>query len=423
MRIKIIFLLVVVFSTATFGQTQWTKYVSNPVVFKQNVNTETYAIGQPAVIMENDTFKMWYIGAGLPYITSRILYAWSLDGITWNKHGSGDAVMSPGTAGEWDLWMDTPEIIHDDSGYKLYYFGDTIGAAAGEKPSPAAGIGVATSTDGINWTKYPGNPILTHGNNSSWDRSWIESPAILYDTATGNYLMWYSGVDTTTWKIQIGLATSPDGFAWTKYSGNPVVSSGTGGSYDDMWVSVPGVIKRGNEYELWYCALSSVSGFDTLRIAYATSADGINWTKYTDNPLFSTFTSPYSASIDNGGPWSPDVVYDPTTNTYNMWYETDAGFCLATSSSTVSISAHGNAAPFGFLIYPNPGSPYTALRIMNDNSTCSELKIFDMFGKIIFTKTLNAKQETLNLNLPGGIYFYFVRNENEVIGTGKIIIQ
>lgn len=312
---------------------RWMKYSDNPVLQPTNIISETYAVGQPTCIIEHDTLKMWYVAGGLPYITSRALYAWSLDGITWNKHGFGAAVMEGGGAGSWDRTIDTPEIVRDTTGYKLYYFGDTLAGGTGLKPSNQASFGVATSTDGINWVKYAGNPILTHGDATSWERSWIESPAVLWDSAGGSYMMWYSGVDTTSWRICVGLATSPDGFVWTKYAGNPVLSPGSAGSYDDMWAAVPAVIKTDRGYEMWYSGLSSTTGFSTLTINYATSPDGIHWTKFSGNPLFNTRTAPHSMPVDSGGPWAPDVVFDGQQ--YLMWYETMAGFSLATSTGEV----------------------------------------------------------------------------------------
>ena len=40
--------------------------------------------------------------------------------------------------------------------------------------------------------------------------------------------MWYTGVNTfgPTGLVQAGYATSSDGLNWTKYSGNPVIPRG-----------------------------------------------------------------------------------------------------------------------------------------------------------------------------------------------------
>ncbi len=308
----------------------WTKHAANPVLVKSNIITEFYAIGQPTCLFEHDTIKMWYAAGGLPHVTSNFLYAWSDDGVTWTKYNLGAPVLPPGDSGEWDISIDTPEILRDSGGYKLYYFGDTLAGGSNQKPSARASLGVATSADGIHWTRYEQNPILTHGGPTEWDRHWIESPAVIWDSAGGQYLMWYSGVDTLSWRIGIGLATSPDGFTWTKHAGNPVLQPGPAGSYDDMWVAVPAVIRRDGRYEMWYSGLSSTTGFATLTLNYASSDDGIHWTKFSGNPLFDTHTAPHSMAVDSAGPWAPDVIFNG--DSLLMWYETAAGFSLATST-------------------------------------------------------------------------------------------
>ena len=53
-------------------------------------------------------------------------------------------------------------------------------------------------------------------------------------------------------------------------------------------------------------------------------------------------------------------------------------------------------------IYPNPFS--TTIHLQLPVSNCS-MTIFDVLGNVVFEKTLNSKQETLNLNLSSGMYF------------------
>ncbi|MFA6924480.1 MAG: T9SS type A sorting domain-containing protein [Bacteroidales bacterium] len=413
-KILFIFILLAFNSTITISQVQqWSKYVQNPVMVKQNFLTEFYAIGQPAVIMENDTFKMWYVACGLDH-KGRVLYARSTNGITWTKYGNGAAVMDVGTVGAWDdTWLDTPEILHGPGGYFLYFFGDSV---TNQQPNPSvsttSALGVATSLDGIHWTRFAGNPILTKGDTNSWENFWIESPAVLWDSATNQYMMWYSGVNKN-WLIQTGLATSPDGLNWTKYPGNPVITHGLAGSYDDMWVAVPSVIKRNNQFEMWYNAFNSISAYDTLYICYATSPDGINWTKFAGNPLFNTYTAPSDTNIDKSGPWACDVVYDAKENNYKMWYETKAGFCFATSPVSTGITNKTLNDNFHFEIFPNPANDKIVIDIKNFNlSENFDIDIYSIDGRLLFQqKAVKGKNEIDIHYLSNGIYFLKLNNE------------
>lgn len=382
---------------------------------KTNILTEFYAIGQPTVIRENDTFKMWYCGAGIDH-RSRILYAYSTNGINWTKYQNGAVVLNIGSAGQWDSkWLDTPEIVRTPTDYKLYYYGDVVDTFPPHNPA----IGLATSQNGINWTKHPNNPIFTKGDSLSWEGRWIESPAVLYDN--GVYKMWYTGVPYD-WRIRIGYATSPDGINWTKYPNNPVLNIGSPGSWDDFWVAVPAVIKRGNRFEMWYSALSEADAatgrYDTIRIGYATSLDGINWSKY-PNPVLTTLTPPYNPAVDSSGPWAPDVVFDGTN--YRMWYETAAGFCYATAP--LSVMESNIQKPITLAkISPNPFRYFTII----DQPGNFSIKIFDMSGKL--HKELIGQNRIVwngmseqNQKLGSGIYFGVLQS-NEQRQVYKLII-
>jgi predicted GH43/DUF377 family glycosyl hydrolase len=84
--------------------------------------------------------------------------------------------------------------------------------------------------------------------------------------------MYYGGKGTVFGAI--GYATSLDGITWTKHAG-PVLDHGPAGSPDSFAASDPSVLKDGETYKLWYTGDDS----SKRRIAYATSPDGITWTK------------------------------------------------------------------------------------------------------------------------------------------------
>lgn len=321
------------------AQVQWTKYANNPVMTKGASSWEAIAIGQPTCLIENDTIKMWYVAVD-GTLKARISYAWSLDGITWTKYNSATPVLDVGVAGEWDRgWLDAPEIVRDASGYKLYYYGDTTQ----QGPEISSACGAASSPDGINWTRYINNPVLTKGDSIDFDGKWMESPAVIYNADDSSYLLWYTGV-AWDWLIKNGLASSSDGYSWTKYAGNPVTDVGMSGSFDDMWVAVPAVIKSGSIYEMWYCGFSSLFGFDSVRIGYVVSTNGIDWLKYPGNPIYSRTFAPFDTLNDKDGPWAPDVIFNEQTGEYMMWYEGTSGLQMASSPRNVLYSINCNVS-------------------------------------------------------------------------------
>ena len=89
-------------------------------------------------------------------------------------------------------------------------------------------IGYATSTDGVTWYKYAGNPVLERGSAGSWDASSGFKRGPSCGTAPRTHL-WFTGGPTRRARpraSQTGLATSPDGVTWTEYAGQPGAHSG-----------------------------------------------------------------------------------------------------------------------------------------------------------------------------------------------------
>ncbi len=75
-------------------------------------------------------------------------------------------------------------------------------------------------------------------------------------------------------------------------------------------------------------------------------------------------------------------------------------------------------------IYPNPFSNSTTIEISDSRFSGCDLAIYDMLGRVVHQQLLNSKRETINLNLPDGVYFYKISNEKkEIIGNGKLMIQ
>ncbi|MCX6266703.1 MAG: hypothetical protein NTW16_05005 [Bacteroidetes bacterium] len=180
--------------------------------------------------------------------------------------------------------------------------------------------------------KYVGNPVLSMGTTGSWDVGGVCDPCVIQDD--GIYKMWYLSYNSSGTSQGIGYATSPDGFTWTKYVGNPVLANGAEGRYDAyMWEGR--VIKDGSIYKMWYQSSPNANASVPFYTNYATSADGITWTKSDANPVL----------MGGDGKWDQDYcgIRDvfKIGATYHAFYEGNAsgglfGIGYATSTDGVS---------------------------------------------------------------------------------------
>lgn len=164
--------------------------------------------------------------------------------------------------------IDGPSVIRTPSGYVMYH-------AATAEDGSASRIFRATSTDGKVWTRVatPNTAVLTP-TPGTFDEHGVAAPHVVYDAAdpATPYRMWYAGRGAVFGAI--GYATSLDGITWTKRAG-PVVDHGIGGSADSFAASDPSVIRDGGVWKMWYTGDDS----NWKRIAYATSTDGVTWSK------------------------------------------------------------------------------------------------------------------------------------------------
>lgn len=164
-----------------------------------------------------------------------------------------------------------------------------------------------TSADGLSWGASA--IVLQSGPPGAWDDDGVVCSAVLVEG--GLFKMWYTGRGTTGPVNQIGYATSPDGVAWTKHPA-PVMSVGGVGAWDSARVREATVVHLGATYHMWY---AGTQNHPIYRIGYATSPDGLVWTKHPANPVLGTGPA---------GAWDDDTVYAPQVvhhgGTFHMWY-------------------------------------------------------------------------------------------------------
>jgi hypothetical protein len=249
--------------------------------------------------------------------------------------GSILALDAPGSFDE--IGNFTVSAFKDAGVTSLYYGGaDSTGTCPGIN-SAHWRIGLAQSTDGINFVRVPGTQtggaILDNGQPGRFDSYLTYRPFVLKDGAL--YRMWYNGSDKPFNDChapagqspladdrRIGYAESSDGVHWTKfYDGDgpdgSVLPLGSAGTIDSQQVGYVWVLKDGEQYKMYYSANDVTN---TWRVALAVSTDARHWTKVPGKIAGGAILDiGTTGAFDVACAYQPSVVKEKPT-LYRMWY-------------------------------------------------------------------------------------------------------
>ncbi|MEJ2506923.1 MAG: T9SS type A sorting domain-containing protein [Ignavibacteriaceae bacterium] len=203
--------------------------------------------------------------------------------------------------------------------------------------------------------------MIEPGSGGTWDSNELGPLSIVY--SENLYHMWYTGWNFADF-LQIGYATSPNGFDWAKSS--VVLSPGDQGEWDNGAVALPYVIVEDSLFKMWYGG--------------------------TDGNLFQTgyATSDLPVDVKN----IDDII-------------------------PVQFSLSQN--------YPNPFNPSTKIRFTILNFGFTDLKIYDTIGNVVATlvnQELSEGKYEVEFDgdeLTSGVYFYILKSGN-LIETKKMIL-
>jgi len=195
---------------------------------------------------------------------------------------------------------------------------------------------VLSSEGQIDWVKYEGNPVLTKGSAGEWDDANVVAPCVIKVNET--YHMWYDGNWDNPGSVNVGIghATSADGITWEKDDNNPVLIPDVTEAWELYTVTQVSVLFNDVDSIFQMWYMGYGLGDDDAGIGHATSPDGSYWIRDTlNNPVL---------SLGSSGSWDdffivhPSVVY--ANGTYHMWYD---GWSDG-STSTIKSIGHATSA-------------------------------------------------------------------------------
>lgn len=206
----------------------WTKDAANPILTPVEVdaNNSTASLFVSTVRIEGDTWVMYltvFPMTGL-YRNSQILRATS-DSPSGPWIADPTLLVETGNRRRWDMDAVTlPLVVKTETEYQLFFTG-----CCGR----GQGYGLATSSDGLTWTKYDdpetderiyaeSDVVLAQGP----DESWYHDNLAIFDVwqSDGQWHMLFNGQRNTTsteMSSGFGYMSSEDGIHWTPSASNP----------------------------------------------------------------------------------------------------------------------------------------------------------------------------------------------------------
>jgi beta-fructofuranosidase len=231
-------------------------------------------------------------------------------------------VLGPGAAGAWEemgTWA--PDIIEVDGVYYLFY--------TGSDAQNNQALGLATSTDLVEWRKHPANPLVVPGawSDIAVGRDVAGRDGMVYaDTERGRYLIYYTAT-MADGRACLALAQSTDLLRWEDLGPTYIEEDR---SYNRC--ESPYLVRRADSYYLFYSAKggpkskgSPAADFAHFDIEYLVSATPEGpwsrpanhtllerWTCASEHPTFDGVTYMlYIVQEELGNIWGASFLSDP----------------------------------------------------------------------------------------------------------------
>lgn len=268
----------------------FTVYSDKPIVPKGQPGAWDDRFTDPgAVIYHEGMFYMFRNGFRDFPAESQVGLVTSPDGYTWTEQGDEPIFKTSDVVYAKIAIYASSALVMEDGSWVIYFYTWDSSSFPG---SSVIGRATASGPAGP-WVADP-EPVLNLGANDEWDAQQVLAPHVIR-TTTG-YVMYYSGANASSAQ-RIGMATSPDGVQWTKYNdpttneapfadSDPVFQPGEKEQWDAGWVHQPRVFQTESGWVMIYRGTKTVDG-QSMALGIATSTDGIVWVRLAENPIFS----------------------------------------------------------------------------------------------------------------------------------------
>lgn len=242
----------------------WTRYGSNPVVAPAGSGWYQNDVTQPSVVKLDDGSRVMLAAGRNSSDVDSIGCLSSADGLTWVDEGQKLVLADFNDGGATLTEIGVPSLIHRNAGDWLM-----LCEVLSNSATSAWRIYGATASDPTGtWTPLNSGAPLMGPTGAGWEGRGVANPHVIENTA-GHYALIYNGIAASPLKWQVGFAYGSDLTNLTRYSGNPIVSKGAPGQWDDDQTEasfLPKEPSRGN-LRLWYQGFDDADGSMQIGLA------------------------------------------------------------------------------------------------------------------------------------------------------------
>jgi predicted GH43/DUF377 family glycosyl hydrolase len=241
-----------------------------PVLSPGNIDEDASGVTLGSVVQYGNSFRVYYTGRSSTGVLT-ICVAITNNGESFDEFiplFSGDSMSM-----RWDAVRRDPVVVFLDDVWLMYYIGEMY----------ISQVGLAISGNGIDWTLL-NQPVLSPSSSGFDSWSILDCHVVLHSNL---FMMYYTGMDSNMSNTAIGYAFSGDGGTWTKSPNNPVLKpSATSSAWDSGYIRSPWIVPTRDQYIMYYLGgKGSDSNGGLSSIGYATSANGVDFTKAKTNPV------------------------------------------------------------------------------------------------------------------------------------------
>ena len=166
----------------------------------------------------------------------------------------------------------------------------------------------------VRFKPYQGNPVFKGTGGDTWDKNIRERGFILLEDNV--YKMWYTGYNSDLSRLKyLGYATSADGIHWKRYPDNPI--------FKEKWTEDMFVFKDAGKYYMYAEGDQDVAHM-------LISSDGINWEEQGDLIILTTKGDTIP------GPYGTPSIFIEDGQWYLFYERNDLGIWLAKSDNKIT---------------------------------------------------------------------------------------